>query len=84
MVENKVLENYPQFINRKVKEECVQKINEEYKKIFFNIFSDNFLSVDEIIRKTGMPTREVITKLTLMEIEGIVEQEIGKGFRRKV
>ena len=79
-----ILENYPQFINRRVKEDGVQKIDEEYKKIFFNIFSDNFLSVDEIIRKTGMPTREVITKLTLMEIEGIVEQEIGKGFRRKV
>lgn len=79
-----ILENYPQFINRKVKNECDKKINEEYKKIFFNIFSDNFLSIDEIIKKTGMPTREVITKLTLMELEGIVEQEIGKGYRRKI
>lgn len=79
-----ILENYPQFVNRKVKEKEVRKIDEEYQKIFFNIFSDKFLSVDEIIRKTGMPTREVITKLTLMEIEGIIEQELGKGFRKKV
>ena len=79
-----ILENYPQFINREVKNECQKNINEEYKKIFFNIFSDIFLSTDEIIRKTGIPTREVITKLTLMELEGIVEQEIGKGYRRKI
>ena len=79
-----ILENYPQFINRAIKNNSIKKIDEEYKKIFFSIFSDNFLSLDEIIKKTGMPTREVITKITLMEMEGLVEQEIGKGFRRKI
>lgn len=79
-----ILESYPQFINRDIKNDSIKKIDEEYKKIFFSIFSDNFLSLDEIIKKTGMPTREVITKITLMEMEGLVEQEIGKGFRRKI
>ena len=67
-----------------MKTEVSQNIKEEYKKRFFNIFSDKYLSLEEIIKKTGMPTREVITKLTLMELEEIVEQEIGKGYRRKI
>ena len=79
-----IVKNYPQFDNRKLKTEVKQNIKEEYKKIFFNIFSDKYLSLEEIIKKTGMPTREVITKLTLMELEEIVEQEIGKGYRRKI
>ena len=79
-----ILKSYPQFENRKLKVEYAQNIKEEYKKIFFNIFSDKYLSLEEIIKKTGMPTREVITKLTLMELEEIVEQEIGKGYRRKI
>ena len=54
-----------------------------YNTIFYSEFSVS-RSVDEIIRKTGMPTREVITKLILMELEEIVEQEIGKGYRRKI
>ena len=79
-----IVKSYPQFENRKLKTEASQNIKEEYKKIFFNIFSDKYLSLEEIIKKTGMPTREVITKLTLMELEEIVEQEIGKGYRRKI
>lgn len=79
-----IVKSYPQFDNRKLKTEVKQNIKEEYKKIFFNIFSDKYLSLEEIIKKTGMPTREVITKLTLMELEEIVEQEIGKGYRRKI
>ncbi|MBO5398321.1 MAG: DNA-processing protein DprA [Clostridia bacterium] len=79
-----IVKSYPQFDNRKLKTEASQNIKEEYKKIFFNIFSDKYLSLEEIIKKTGMPTREVITKLTLMELEEIVEQEIGKGYRRKI
>lgn len=79
-----ILKSYPQFENRKLKVETSQNIKEEYKKIFFNIFFDKYLSLEEIIKKTGMPTREVITKLTLMELEEIVEQEIGKGYRRKI
>ena len=79
-----IIKSYPQFENRKLKTEASQNIKEEYKKIFFNIFSDKYLSLEEIIKKTGMPTREVITKLTLMELEEIVEQEIGKGYRRKI
>jgi len=79
-----VIKSYPQFENKMVNSYKEKNIKEEYKKIFFNIFSDKFLSTEEIIKKTGMPTREVITKLTLMELEELVEQEIGKGYRKKV
>ena len=47
-----ILKNYPQFINREIKNEDVKKVSKEYEKIFLNIFSDIFLSVDDIIIKT--------------------------------
>lgn len=78
-----IIKSYPQFENRMMKSTFTKIIKEEYKKIFFSIFSDEFLSLEEIIKKTGMPTREVITKLTLMELEELVEQKNGKGYRRK-
>jgi DNA processing protein len=79
-----ILENYPQLLNQERKNDNVPKVKEEYKNLFLAIFPDKYLSLDEITIKTGMTTREVITKLTLMELEGIVEQEIGKGYKRKV
>lgn len=79
-----IINNYPQFKSYELHKEDTKEIKEEYKKIFFSIFPDKFLHLEEIIKKTGMPTQEVITKLTLMELENIVEQKIGKGYRRKI
>ena len=81
-----ILKYYPQFENCEVKnfdKKDIKNIKEEYKKIFSVIFSDKFLSLEEIIKRTGMPTREVITELMLMELEELVEVEIGKGYRKK-
>lgn len=78
-----ILKNYPQFEKNKVKNYNNQNIKKEYKNIFSVIFYDKYLSLEEIIKKTGMPTREVITQLTLMELEELIEVEIGKGYRKK-
>ena len=78
-----ILKNYPQFEKNKVKNYNNQNIKKEYKNIYSVIFYDKYLSLEEIIKKTGMPTREVITQLTLMELEELIEVEIGKGYRKK-
>lgn len=79
-----ILKSYPQFEKYDVKKCDNKNIKEEYKNIFSVIFFDKYLSLEEIIKKTGISTREVITKLTLMELEDLVEVEIGKGYRKKV
>lgn len=79
-----ILKSYPQFKKYEVKNCKNINIKKEYKNIFSVIFFDKYLSLEEIIKKTGMPTREVITQLTLMELEDLVEVQIGKGYRRKM
>ena len=38
------------------------------------------LQVDDLIEKTQIPTRRVLSALTMMELEGYVEQGSGKHF----
>jgi len=42
------------------------------------------MQVDDIIEQTGLPTRRVLSALTMMELEGCVEQGGGKHFSLKV
>ena len=41
---------------------------------------DGALQVDDLIEKTQIPTRRVLSALTMMELEGYVEQGSGKHF----
>lgn len=41
---------------------------------------DGALQVDDIIEKTGVPTRRVLSALTMMELDGYVAQGGGKHF----
>lgn len=59
-----------------------KNIKNEYKEIYNILLFDNFLKADEIIRKTGKPAQDVITKLTLMELDEIIEKKSGLGYRK--
>lgn len=78
-----ILKNYPNLLAKKIKFLKEKNVNEEYEEIYKALLFDKCLSVDEIIAKTGKATRDVITKITLMELEGIIEQKTGKGYRKK-
>ena len=84
-----ILEKYPEFSDRKprrikltnqIKE--VKTIKQEYKEIY-SCLGEGFYSVDKIAELSGRGVREVINKMTLMEIEGLVIFEIGKGYKKK-
>ena len=38
------------------------------------------LQVDDIIEETEIPTRRVLLALTMLELDGVVEQSSGKRF----
>lgn len=78
-----ILKNYPNLFNKKTQFLKEKNVKEEYKEIYKVLLFDKYLSVDEIILKTGIATRDAITKITLMELEGIIEQKTGKGYRKK-
>lgn len=78
-----ILKNYPNLFTKKTQFLKEKNVKEEYKEIYKVLLFDKYLSVDEIILKTGIATRDAITKITLMELEGIIEQKTGKGYRKK-
>ena len=40
--------------------------------------------MDDLIELTGIPTRRVLSALTLLEIENLVQQHSGKRYTRAV
>lgn len=42
------------------------------------------MQVDDLIEKTGIPTRRVLSALTLLELEQYVRQHSGKCYTRAV
>ena len=44
------------------------------------ILSDNPLQLDELIRAAGLPAQEVMSRLTLLELQGLIRELPGKFF----
>jgi DNA processing protein len=89
-----ILENYPQFENRKRKKETLNfikkpKIKEEYLEIF-NAIKNGYKTIEEISEKIDMDMRVLLKILSNMEIEGIItknfmgEIEISKRGNIKI
>ncbi len=85
---NDILEEYQsQFPNirlctPKSGEPTKQNLTSEEKQIV-EVVGLRDLSVDEIIRETGMDAQTVLATLTMLELQGVLEQEAGKRFRLK-
>lgn len=79
-----IFNHFPEFFYRSRKNiEKIKNIgNSEFQNIY-DILSDQSIPIDKIALMTKTSIREVIQKVTLMEIEGIVVHEIGKGFKLK-
>ena len=77
---------YPEFLNRKIRTINIKKnkikVKKEYREIY-SCLNDEFLSIDDIVEKSRKSVREVINILTLMEIDGLIEFELGRGYRIK-
>ena len=77
---------FPQFMDKEWKNNCIKQesfwdINEEYMEIV-EILKGNTLSVEEIVQKTKEKNlRDVINLLMSMELEGIIEEKIGEGYK---
>ena len=77
-----IIKDFSEFSNRKKRNFVDLKIKKEYVEIY-KCLSNNFTNIDEISLKSGYPIRDVISILTLMEIDGIVSFELGKGYFKK-
>ena len=62
----------------------VGKIFEFKDKNTVGTFGHVALQVDDVIEKTQLPTRRVLSALTVLEIDGYVQQGSGKHFSLSV
>ncbi len=78
--------NFPQFMNKLGKTNEPRQISflevkEEYQEIV-KILQNQILSIEEIVQKTKTKNlRETLNLLINMELDGIVKQEIGVGYK---
>lgn len=80
---NDILEFYPQFINKKRKTISAKKMKSEYSQIY-QILSQRNHTLDEILKKVkNKSLREITNILTLMELEDLIIQDLGNGYKIK-
>lgn len=81
-----ILEMFPEFLNRKRRTIKFKrnniKVKDEYQEIY-SYLGDEFLSVDDVAVISKKSIREVVNILTLMEIDGLVIFELGRGYKIK-
>lgn len=70
------------LINDTVIKEDVIEIKEEYLPIY-NLLSKEPIGINEICKKSKMNISKINQILTMLEIEGVIEEKIGKEFIRK-
>lgn len=81
-----VLTNFPQFMNKmgkiiEPKQMTLWNIDDKYKEII-KILHNNILTVEEIVQKTKeKDLRKIMSLLFEMEMENIITQEIGVGYK---
>lgn len=71
-----ILNNYPQFMNRKWKELSRIRIKKEYEKIY-KILENGECTIDELLEKSKYNIKEIIKVLSSMELDNIVINEMG-------
>lgn len=81
-----IMLNFPQFMNKLGKTELQKQLSfwevkEEYQEIV-EILQNKILSIEEIVQKTkAQNLRETLNLLMNMELDGILTQEIGVGYK---
>ena len=82
-VEDKAI-HYPQIINKKWKKvDTIPQIKDEYLEIY-KILQNGQMGIEELSMKLkNKDVREIANLLTMMEIEDLIVQEMGNGYKIK-
>jgi len=65
-----------------IKKELTEILNDVDQKIF-NDVSRGRVHIDDLISSTGLPSADILSALTTMELKGIIQQHPGKFFSLK-
>lgn len=64
--------------------ECKDKLTDDQQAILLVLAESNTLRADDIVERTQIPARRVLSALTIMQVQGYVAEESGKRFRAAV
>lgn len=64
-----------------VQENDIEEVPEEYKEIY-NIISKDAIDINDIAKRTNLNLSEIISKLTMLELEGKVKKLPGNKYKR--
>ena len=81
-----IIENYTFLrklpdVERKIRIDEDHVIEEEYK-VIYNVLSEDAKDVNEIAKKSELPLNEVISKLTMLELDGKVKKLPGNKYKK--
>lgn len=77
-----ILELYPNFkLRKRLNPKANKKINKEYMKLYNFINEGKY--IDEILENMNGSFQEIVSKLSKMEIEGLIYQEIDGKYIKK-
>lgn len=77
-----ILELYPNFkLKKRLNFKANNKINKEYLKLYNFINEGKY--IDEILENMNGSFQEILAKLSKMEIEGLIYQEIDGKYRKR-
>ena len=82
-----ILKRYPQFANRlrigtNKKSTKSEKVKKEFREIY-SLIKKGINDIDSIIENTGIGIKTLLTKLTNMEIEDLIEQDANGKYKIK-
>lgn len=64
-------------------QDCKMKLTNDQQAVLL-AFGEQKLRVDELVEKTQMAARRILSALTILQVQGLVEEESGKRFRAVV
>ena len=64
--------------------ECKKDLTDDQQTVMLALHESKPLSADEIVEKTQMAARRVLSAMTILQVQGYVAEESGKRFRLAV
>ena len=61
-------------------EDCKNKLTDDQREVLLAL-NEGELRADDLVERTQIPARRVLSALTLLQIQGYVAEESGKRFR---
>lgn len=64
--------------------ECKEKLTDDQQTVLLALSEGELLRADDIVERTQLPARRVLSALTILQVQSYVAEEAGKRFRLAV